>query len=416
MDKKYISVLTLNQYIKAKLSDDGSLQSIYIKGEISNYRPHQSGHIYFTLKDENSRIQAVMFSSHARNLDFRIENGMQVLIEGYVSVYETTGQYQLYIRSMEQDGIGQLFLKYEKLKNKLSNEGLFDEKYKKTIPAFPKTIAVLSAKGGAALRDVCRTIQLRFPFVRVIVFPIPVQGVNAYKEIVYTLNKIDSIGFDCIILARGGGSIEDLWNFNEEELARCIFDLKTPLISGVGHETDFTICDFVADHRAATPTAAAIKATPDQNELKKYNDYLCKQLVNRYDKYIQFKTYCLESLKKSYMMSNPEHLYANEILRLTQCQNQLSQYMKMFYLKEHNNLYNKTDSLHKIYQSYLNQKKSNFNNIITRIDDLSPLKIMSRGYSLVKKDGKIVKSTNHLQTGDFVEIMFEDGKKDAQIK
>ena len=416
MDKKYISVLTLNQYIKAKLSDDGSLQSIYIKGEISNYRPHQSGHIYFTLKDEKSRIQAVMFSSHARNLDFRIENGMQVLIEGYVSVYETTGQYQLYIRSMEQDGIGQLFLKYEKLKNKLSNEGLFDEKYKKAIPAFPKTIAVLSAKGGAALRDVCRTIQLRFPFVRVIVFPIPVQGVNAYKEIVYTLNKIDSIGFDCIILARGGGSIEDLWNFNEEELARCIFDLKTPLISGVGHETDFTICDFVADHRAATPTAAAIKATPDQNELKKYNDYLCKQLVNRYDKYIQFKTFRLESLKQSYMMSNPEHLYANEILRLTQCQNQLSQYMKMFYLKEHNNLYNKTDSLHKIYQTYLNQKRSNFNNIITRIDDLSPLKIMSRGYSLVKKDGKIVKSTNHLQTGDFVEIMFEDGKKDAQIK
>lgn len=416
MERKYISVLTLNQYIKAKLSDDGSLQSIYIKGEISNYRPHQSGHIYFTLKDEKSRIQAVMFSSNARNLDFKIENGMQVLIEGYVSVYETTGQYQLYIRSMEQDGIGQLFLKYEKLKNKLLNEGLFDQQYKKTIPEFPKAIAVLSAKGGAALRDVCRTIQLRFPFVRVIVFPIPVQGENAYKEIIYTLKKVDSIGFDTIILARGGGSIEDLWNFNEEELARCIFDLKTPLINGVGHETDFTICDFVADYRAATPTAAAIKATPDQHELKRHNDFLYHQLISHYEKYIHFKKFHLESLKKSYIISNPEYLYANEILRLNQSQNKLSQFMKMFYIQEHNNLDNKTQLLNKVYQNYFNNSKNNFYTMMTRLDDLSPLKIMGRGYSLVKKDGIIIKSTNQLHSGDSIEIMFEDGKKDAQIK
>ncbi len=416
MEKKYISVLTLNQYIKAKFSDDGSLQNIYIKGEISNYRPHHSGHIYFTLKDEKSRIQAVMFSSHARNLDFKIENGMQVLIHGYVSVYETTGQYQLYITSMEQDGIGQLFLKYEKLKNKLLNEGLFDQQYKKEIPKFPKAIAVLSAKGGAALRDVCKTIQLRFPFVRVIVFPIPVQGESAYKEIISTLKKVDTIGFDSIILARGGGSIEDLWNFNEEELARCIFDLKTPLICGVGHETDFTICDFVADYRAATPTAAAIIATPDQYELKKYNEQLFSKLLTYYENYINFKELQLNSLKKSYMISNPEYLYANEILRLSQCQTQLSQIMEMFYLKEHNSLDNKLSQLNKTYQTYLLHKQNMFDKEITRLDDLSPLKIMKRGYSLVKKEGVLIKSTNQLHTGDYIEIMFEDGKKDAQIK
>lgn len=416
MERKYISVLTLNQYIKAKLNDDGSLNSIYIKGEISNYRPHSSGHIYFTLKDEKSRINAVMFSSSAKNLDFKIENGMQVLIEGYVSVYEATGQYQLYIRSMEQDGLGALFIKYEKLKNKLFEEGLFDQKYKKEILNFPKAIAVLSAKGGAALRDVCRTIQLRFPFVRVIVFPIPVQGENAYKEIIKTLKQVDPIGFDAIILARGGGSIEDLWNFNEEDLARCIFGLKTPLICGVGHETDFTICDFVADSRAATPTAAAIIATPDQYELKKYNESLKRQLLTHYNKYLSFKKYQLESLKKSYMISNPEYLYSNEILRLTQCQNQLSQIMEMFYIKEYNLLTKKTDSLNQIYKSYLDKQNNQFHLSLTRLDDLSPLKIMNRGYSLVKKDDKIVKSIHQVQTGDVVELMFEDGKKNAQIK
>ena len=230
------------------------------------------------------------------------------------------------------------------------------------------------------------------------------------------LVQVDTIGFDAIILARGGGSIEDLWNFNEEELARCIFNLKTPLISGVGHETDFTICDFVADYRGATPTAAAIIATPDQNELKKYNETLKHQLSLHYDKYLKFKVYQLESLKKSYMLSNPEQLYANEILRLSQSQNQLSQIMEMFYMKEHNFLSKKTDSLNQVYQSYLNNKKNKFHLSLTRLDDLSPLKIMDRGYSLVKKGNKIVKSIHHVQTGDIVELMFEDGCKNAQIK
>ena len=279
MKRKYINVLTLNQYIKSKLNEDAILSNIYIKGEISNYRPHPSGHIYFTLKDEYSRIQAVMFASHAKNLDFKVDNGKEVLINGYVSVYEVSGNYQLYVTNMQENGAGALYQKFEQLKNKLENEGLFDQQHKKDIPSFPSRIAVLSAKQGAALQDVLRTIHLRFPFTQVVIFPIPVQGNGAYKEIMKTLKYVDALRFNTIIIARGGGSIEDLWNFNEEELARVIYDLKTPIISGVGHETDFTICDFVSDYRAATPTAAAIKATADQNELKKQRLYLHNQLM-----------------------------------------------------------------------------------------------------------------------------------------
>ena len=217
MERQYISVFALNKYIKAKMNQDVSLQNVYIKGEISNYRPHPSGHLYFTLKDENSRVSAIMFASAARKMSFQIENGMQVFIHASVSVYEASGQYQLYVQTIQQDGIGNLYLQYEALKRKLEKEGLFDLKYKQSIRSFPKGIAVLSAKQGAAVQDIVRTIHLRFPFAKVIVFPIPVQGKNAYLQIIETLKQVDTLGFDTIILARGGGSIEDLWNFNEED-------------------------------------------------------------------------------------------------------------------------------------------------------------------------------------------------------
>ena len=279
MERQYISVFALNKYIKAKMNQDVSLQNVYIKGEISNYRPHPSGHLYFTLKDENSRVSAIMFASAARKMSFQIENGMQVFIHASVSVYEASGQYQLYVQTIQQDGIGNLYLQYEALKRKLEKEGLFDLKYKQSIRSFPKGIAVLSAKQGAAVQDIVRTIHLRFPFAKVIVFPIPVQGKNAYLQIIETLKQVDTLGFDTIILARGGGSIEDLWNFNEEDLARCVFACQTPIITGIGHETDFTICDFVSDYRSATPTAAAVKATPDQKELRVYQENLQRQLL-----------------------------------------------------------------------------------------------------------------------------------------
>lgn len=416
MEKKYISVFVLNKYIKAKLNQDVSLQNVYIKGEISNYRPHPSGHLYFTLKDENSRISAVMFSSNAKKLDFQVENGLQVLIHANVSVYEATGQYQLYISTMQKDGLGNLFLEFDKLKKKLELEGLFDRKFKKEIHLFPKSIAVLSAKQGAAVQDVVRTIQLRFPFTRVIVFPIPVQGKNAYLDIIDTLNHVDQIGFDTIILARGGGSIEDLWNFNEEALARCIFNLKTPIITGIGHETDFTICDFVSDYRAATPTAAAIKATPDQFELQKHQQLLQNQLIYKMNNYIQFKEQSFLRLKESYYLTKPEQLYANEVLRLVHLQDQLIHQFQMFNYKSEQKLFN--------YQSILKQKIDNLLVsdqkhhllLFSRLDDLSPLKVMQRGYTLIKKDNHIVKKANDLKSGDMIDIIFSDDSKKAIIK
>ena len=254
MEKRYLTVSALNRYLKAKIDADTQLQKILIKGEISNFKHHSSGHLYFTLKDEKSRINAVMFSSKANKMLFKLENGMKVLIQASVSVYDVAGTYQLYVDSIEQDGLGNLFLRYEQLKKQLSLEGLFDLDKKITIPKFPSKIAVLSAYPSAALADIVRTINLRFPVVRVIVFPIPVQGKDAYIHIIRTLNYVDTLKFSTIIIARGGGSLEDLWNFNEEGLARAICNCKTPIISGVGHEVDFTICDFVADYRAATPT------------------------------------------------------------------------------------------------------------------------------------------------------------------
>ena len=416
MDKKYISVLTLNRYIKAKMEQDVSLQSVYIKGEISNYRPHPSGHLYFTLKDENSRVSAIMFASSAKKLDFVVENGMQVLIHASVSVYEPTGQYQIYVKSMQQDEIGNLYLQFEKLKQKLEKEGLFNVAHKKEIPAFPKSIAVLSAKQGAAVQDVVRTIQLRFPFTKVIIFPIPVQGKDAYLEIIKVLKYVDQIGFDTTILDRGGGSIEDLWNFNEELLARTIYECHTPIITGIGHETDFTICDFVSDYRGVTPTAAAMKATPDQNELKKNNMNLTNQLVYKIKNRLDLQRQYLNRLQNSYCLTNPEHLYSQEILRLIHLQDQLTHQFQMFDISVNQTI--------KTYQEKMKQRMDNIliNHMhqlqqnITMLDTLSPLKVMQRGYTLIKADDKLIKSACDLTEGEVIDIQFHDGHIKAQVK
>lgn len=415
-ERKYITVFALNKYIKAKMNQDVALQNIYIKGEISNYRPHPSGHLYFTLKDENSRVSAVMFASQARRLNFEIENGMQVFIRASVSVYEVSGQYQLYVQSIQQDGIGQLYLKFEALKKKLDAEGLFDEKFKKMIPQFPRKIAVLSAKQGAAVQDIVRTIHLRFPFTQVVVFPIPVQGKNAYRQIIETLNQVDGLGFDTLILARGGGSIEDLWNFNEEALARCLFNCQTPIVTGIGHETDFTICDFVSDCRCATPTAAAMKATPDQNELRKYNYDLKQQLIYKMKHYLDIHRQYLTRLQKSYYLTTPEAIYSNEILRLTKLQDQLSYQFKIFDMKIFQQLINYQLTLKQSTDNLIQLKEYQLQKTIASLDALSPLKVMQRGYTLVRREEQMIKSVKNVQKGDIVEIQFYDGFQKAEIK
>lgn len=414
--EKYISVFALNKYIQAKIKQDVSLANIYIKGEISNYRPHPSGHLYFTLKDEHSRIHANMFESHARLLDFKLENGMQVLIQGQVSVYEVTGQYQLNVKKMEQDGLGKLYLQFEKLKQSLEKEGLFDQSHKKTIPSFPKSIAILSAKQGAELRDVVSLIQSRFPFSKVIIFPIPVQGKNAHFQIVQTLESVDKLGFDTMIIARGGGSIEELWNFNEELLARAIYKAQTPIISAIGHETDFTICDFVSDIRARTPTDAAVIATPDQRELKNHLHLISQSLTDHYRRYLKLQEQKLTHLKYSYFLTNPENIYANEIMRITHLKDRLIHQGHLFDIKQAEKLKKYQTQLISYMNEQLTYKNHQVQKYIIQLDALSPLKVMQRGYTFIESHQHLVRSAKEVKPGDMIDITFYDGKHKAEIK
>ncbi|WP_300078159.1 exodeoxyribonuclease VII large subunit [uncultured Thomasclavelia sp.] len=438
MERKYLTVTALNRYLKAKIDADSQLQKIYIMGEISNFKHHSSGHLYFTLKDENSRVNAVMFSSKARKLPFEPANGMKVFIQASVSIYDVAGTYQLYVDKMEQDGLGNLFLRYEQLKKQLAGEGLFSPENKKQIPKFPSRIAVLSGYPSAALADVVRTIKLRFPVVRIVAFPIPVQGKDAYIKICRMLKYVDSLNFNTIIIARGGGSLEELWNFNEELLARAIFECKTPIISGVGHEVDFTICDFVADYRAATPTAAAIKATPDLMELKQnvanveYTlSTLMKQKINIYKENFN-------RLSSFYLFKNPNKLYEDKKAKvdylydklcyafndnLNSQKNKTTNLIQVFNHQTNLFLTNQKNQLKVIDHTMnmeikrklqINQEKYRF--LISKLNTLSPLKTLGRGYAIVLKNEQVVASSNSLSSGDEIEIKMKDGSKKAVIK
>lgn len=438
MERKYLTVTALNRYLKAKIDADSQLQKIYIMGEISNFKHHSSGHLYFTLKDENSRVNAVMFSSKARKLPFEPANGMKVFIQASVSIYDVAGTYQLYVDKMEQDGLGNLFLRYEQLKKQLAGEGLFSPENKKQIPKFPSRIAVLSGYPSAALADVVRTIKLRFPVVRIVAFPISVQGKDAYIKICRMLKYVDSLNFNTIIIARGGGSLEELWNFNEELLARAIFECKTPIISGVGHEVDFTICDFVADYRAATPTAAAIKATPDLMELKQnvanveYTlSTLMKQKINIYKENFN-------RLSSFYLFKNPNKLYEDKKAKvdylydklcyafndnLNSQKNKTTNLIQVFNHQTNLFLTNQKNQLKVIDHTMnmeikrklqINQEKYRF--LISKLNTLSPLKTLERGYAIVLKNEQVVASSNSLSSGDEIEIKMKDGSKKAVIK
>ncbi len=285
MEQRYLTVNALTKYIKRKFDADPHLQDCYVKGEISNFKQHSSGHMYFTLKDDKSRLTAVMFARENRHIKFEPENGMQVLIRGDLTVYEQTGQYQIYIKEMKPDGIGELFLAYEQLKEKLTKEGLFSQEYKKALPRYPNTVGIITSPTGAAIRDILTTIKRRYPIANIILLPALVQGDQAAPSIANAISQANDNGnIDVLIVGRGGGSIEELWAFNEEIVARAIFSSKIPIISAVGHETDFTIADFVADLRAPTPTAAAELAVP-------HIDELIERILNR-------KTRLLRSMKE----------------------------------------------------------------------------------------------------------------------
>lgn len=394
MDIKPITVDELNTYIKEKVDEDEFLNNVYVKGEISNCKLHYSGHIYFTLKDEKSLIKCVMFKSYTPHLTFVPKDGMKVLVFGTVSVFERDGVYQIYCKAMKQDGLGDLYEAYEKLKKKLEEEGLFDESHKRKIPKFPKTIGVLTASTGAVIRDIINVSTRRNPNVHIRLLPVPVQGDSAKGEIVKGIQKMNDENLaDVIILGRGGGSLEDLWPFNEEVVARAIYESKIPIISAVGHETDFSISDFVADLRAPTPSAAAELAVPNMADVVKN----IESYENRYKISLKKK---VELMRLRYEKCMTRSVFREPLQKLNEKSLVLDNNVKLI-----SNYINKE----------LNEEKLKFEKKVARLDSLSPLKTLQRGYSVVTKDGKTVNSVRLLNTGDEINLRLSDGSKNAKV-
>lgn len=386
-----ITVSQLNKYIKTLLDYDELLNNVYIKGELSNFKLHYaSGHCYMTLKDEGGVVKAVMFRSAASKLKFTPENGMKVIVNARVSVYERDGVYQLYINEMQPDGIGALHIRYNQLKDQLEKEGLFDERLKKGIPKYPEKIGIITSPTGAAIRDILNVISRRYPICQVYIFPAQVQGEEAKYTIVEGLlyfNKVQKV--DTIIAGRGGGSIEDLWCFNEEMVARAIFDSEIPVISAVGHETDFTIADFTADLRAPTPSAAAELAVPDITELIQYVSISHVRLMNALKSSVDVKKAKLKHAAENRFLSHPMLLIEDKIQRLSDYSLKMSLY----------------------FEKTLKEKQQNFIRNVSKLDSLSPLQVLKRGYSFVEKeDGQVIDSIAKVHEKDILHLSFHDGK------
>ena len=388
-----VTVTQLNKYIKDRFDEDENLNAILVKGEISNFKNHYTGHLYFTLKDENSLIKCIMFKSYAERLAFKPKDGMKVMVFGSVSVFERDGVYQIYAKSMFEDGMGDLHEQFEQLKAKLEKEGLFDESHKKPIPLYPKVVGVLTSQTGAVIRDIINVSTRRNPNVYIRLLPVPVQGPGAAEQIAEKIKIMNELKLaDVLIIGRGGGSLEDLWPFNEEIVARAIYESELPIISAVGHETDFTIADFVADLRAPTPSAAAELAVPDVYELK--------QKINNY------QNRCRMSLKKQielmrlrYEKCMKSRVFTDPMRRIRDMDVALDSYVQR--------LENRIRNIQK-------DNQTKYVELVSKLDALSPLKTLTRGYTLTEKDNKIVKSANELKQGDEVKLRFYNGEKTAR--
>ena len=416
MNNNYITVGTLTRYIKYKIDNDVNLQTVYIKGEISNFKHHSRGHFYFTIKDEESRINAIMFASSTKNINFEPVDGMKVLVKGRISVFEQTGNYQIYVTDMTEDGVGNLYALYEKLKKQLASEGLFDQKYKKEIPKIPKRIGVVTAPTGAAIKDIISTINRRYPLCEVILFPSLVQGKEAKDDIVKNIKIADTYNLDTLIVGRGGGSLEDLWAFNEEIVARAIFECKTPVISAVGHEIDFTIADFVADYRAATPTGAAEVSVQSKEELKKLiNQYRIRMTKNIKTKIETDKKY-LNRIMDSYILKSPMSIYEVKEEKLSNC----IERSKNVILNIINSNKIKLDSIKSsfIFTSpikMIEKKYNDYNVLVNKLEILNPLNTLKRGYSITKKDNKVLTSIKNIKTNEMIEVNLSDGIINAKV-
>ncbi|WP_066047175.1 exodeoxyribonuclease VII large subunit [Robertmurraya korlensis] len=439
-EKQYVTITALTKYIKRKFDADPHLQDMYVKGEISNFKQHSSGHMYFTLKDEKARILAVMFSSFNKSIKFRPENGMKVLVKGDITVYEQSGQYQMYIKEMQPDGIGDLYLAFEQLKEKLLKQGLFSKEYKKPLPKYPHTVGVITSPTGAAIRDILTTLKRRYPIANILVIPALVQGEQGAASIVKAIGQANqSDDIDVLIVGRGGGSIEELWAFNEEIVARAIFDSRIPIISAVGHETDTTIADYVADLRAPTPTGAAELAVPHIDELIERVLTRQTRIIRKIKEKVNVQAQRYDRLSKSYAFKYPQRLYEQKLEQVDKSTELLQRAAQALFLNrneeyirakrrlERNNLSTLLQTsvqqqtklekaLNRTFANLLLAKKKEHQRVNMALDALSPLKIMDRGYSLVyDEEDRLVKSTGKIQPNDHIKIKLVDGSITCEV-
>ncbi|WP_086444978.1 exodeoxyribonuclease VII large subunit [Candidatus Enterococcus lemimoniae] len=439
MEQQYLTVTALTKYLKRKFDADPYLERVYLTGEISNFRMRPNAHQYFSIKDDGAKISAIMFKSAFQKLKFQPKEGMKVLLVGRISLYESGGSYQIYVEHMEPDGVGALYQALAELREKLGKEGLF-EGPKKILPRYPKRIAVITSPSGAVIRDIITTVKRRYPIAQLVLFPTLVQGDKAADDIVRNIQRVEELGnFDTMIIGRGGGSIEDLWPFNEERVARAIYQAQTPIISSVGHETDVTIADMVADVRAATPTAAAELAVLVLNEeLLKIKERQTR-LEQSFLYQLQQKNERYQRLKNSYVFKQPDRLYEGQTIKLDRITQRLTQSMETVYHQKQRiaqeiiaqfkqqtpqgqiregqqQLTFLSKTLHDRMEQYMKDKEKQFTSAIQQLDLLSPLKIMGRGYSYTTKEQQVVKSVNELKTKEKIQIHYVDGIVDTVIE
>ncbi len=436
---KYLTVSTINRYLKDQFDRNEHLRTVFLKGEISNFKGHTTGHLYFSLKDETSKINAIMFSRNASKLTFQPIDGTKVLVVGRIGVYEASGSYQIYVEEMQEDGVGNLYIAFEKLKEQLSKEGLFDVKHKKALPKYPTCIGIVTAPTGAAIRDILSTIKRRYPLCETILFPSLVQGEYAAPDIVRNIKRANNYPIDLLIVGRGGGSIEDLWAFNEEMVARAIFESEIPIISAVGHEVDFTIADFVADHRAPTPTGAAEMAVPNVVDLVKYLSQLQIRLGEAIMKKINYQKLVMETLKNSFVIKSPMIMFDNRRQNLDLLYSRLlegmndyltnkkmlvDQFRAHYLLKNPHMLYEPEKEALNRYLIDLNRnmtmvlehKKMNMRHIFEKLSLVNPLEVLKRGYSVSYINGNVIRSIKDISVGNKIQLRLQDGEMSASVE
>lgn len=416
MKEKYLTVSSLTKYLKYKFDTDDNLRKVFLKGEISNFKAHTTGHYYFSIKDDKSKILAIMFAGNTKKLKFMPTEGMKVLVTGSISVYAGTGSYQIYVDDIIEDGTGNLYTAFLQLKEKLSKENLFSKEHKLAIPKYPKKIGIITASTGAAVRDILFTIQRRYPICETYLFPALVQGNNAPTDINNKLEQALKSDLDLIILGRGGGSFEDLNAFNDETLARTIYNAKIPIISAVGHEVDFAISDFVSDLRASTPTAAAELAVPNIVEEKKLLHQYTVRATESLLKKVKLAKLTFESIKNSYVIKNPMIMYDNSKQKIDLLNERLNKIFVNNYNIYKNKLLNIKNSYVLTYpKNIYSEKQKKLNNIIEKLQLINPLNILSKGYSLAYVDNKLIKSIKQVKVKDTLEIKLVDGKMEVSV-